>query len=121
MQTFTDGKFTFRVPEGHPQAGQKIDKTFDYPQCDNDAEARRAMTHDTEGKPRPKPWSLRKIINDILKENARNNAYQAAILPYRQSDVPTEDIVERMVRDAIRLGAPENEARERIAALLHAA
>lgn len=30
------GKFTFAVPEGHAQAGEKVEKTFDYRQVETE-------------------------------------------------------------------------------------
>jgi hypothetical protein len=60
------------------------------------------------------------MVNDNLKANARSNAYQAALLPYRPSEVSAEDIKERMIRDYIRLGIPEDTARKQVEALLAA-
>ena len=109
MQTKT-AKFTFAIPEGHPQQGQKIEKTFDYNVCDNDTEATSVIVE--------KKWSLVGLVNDQLKANARSNAYQAALLPYKPSEVSPEDIKERMVRDYIRLGVPEDMARAQVESLL---
>jgi len=106
------GKFSFAIPEGHPQAGEKIEKSFDYKVCDNDTEAQAIVTE--------KKWSLSGLVNDVLKANARSNAYQAALLPYRPSEVSPEEIKERMVRDYIRLGIPEDVARKQVEALLAA-
>ena len=111
MQTKT-GKFTFAIPDGHPQGGEKVEKTFDYRLCDNDSEANTVMAE--------KKWSLVSLINDNLKANARSNAYQAALLPYRPSERSQEEIVESMVRDYIRLGIAEETARKQVAALLAA-
>ncbi len=112
MRSLT-GKFTFAVPEGHAQAGEKIEKSFDYSQCDNDTEATSVITE--------KKWSLVGLVNDVLKANARSNAYQAALLPYRPSEVSPEEIQERLVRDYIRLGIPEDAARKQVAAMLASA
>jgi len=112
MQTKV-GKFTFAIPEGHAQAGEKVEKSFDYKVCDNDSEATAVMTE--------KKWSLTGMVNDVLKANARSNAYQAALLPYRPSEVTPDEIQERMIRDYIRLGIPEDTARKQVAALLAAA
>jgi hypothetical protein len=106
------GKFTFSVPEGHAQAGEKIEKSFEYNLCDNEAEATTLVTE--------KKWSVVQMVNDILKANARSNAYQAALLPYRPSEVSAEDIKERMIRDYIRLGITEDTARKQVEALLAA-
>jgi len=106
------GKFSFAIPEGHAQAGEKVEKTFDYKVCGNDDEARTIMEE--------KKWKLHEMVNDVLKANARSNAYQAALLPYRPSEVTPEEIQERMIRDFIRLGIPEETARKQVAALLAA-
>ena len=111
MQTKT-AKFTFAIPDGHPQAGEKVEKTFDYKVCDNDTEANAVIAE--------KKWSLVGLVNENLKANARSNAYQAALLPYRPSEVSPEDIKERMVRDYIRLGVSEETARKQVEALLAA-
>ena len=106
------GKFSFAIPEGHPQAGEKIEKSFDYQVCETEAEASTVITD--------KKWSVVGMVNDNLKANARSNAYQAALLPYRPSEVSPEDIKERMVRDYIRLGVAEDVARKQVEALLAA-
>lgn len=106
------GKFTFAIPDGHPQAGEKVEKTFEYRQCNTDEEANAILTE--------KKWNLVSLVNDNLKANARSNAYQAALLPYRPSEVSPDEIRERMVRDYIRLGVPEETARTQVAALLAA-
>jgi hypothetical protein len=106
------GKFTFAIPEGHPQAGEKIEKTFDYSQVTSESEAQSVLAE--------KKWSIVGMVNDVLKANARSNAYQAALLPYRPSEVSPEDIKERMIRDYIRLGIPEDTARKQVDALLAA-
>lgn len=106
------GKFTFAIPEGHAQAGEKVEKTFDYQQVTSETEAQAVITE--------KKWSIVGMVNDNLKANARSNAYQAALLPYRPSEVSPEDIKERMIRDYIRLGIPEDTARKQVEALLAA-
>lgn len=106
------GKFSFAIPEGHPQAGEKIEKSFEYQVCETEAEAQTTIAE--------KKWSVVGMVNDNLKANARSNAYQAALLPYRPSEVSPEDIKERMVRDYIRLGVAEDVARKQVEALLAA-
>lgn len=103
------GKFTFSIPEGHPQAGEKLEKPFEYQVCETEAEAQSVIAD--------KKWNVVSMVNDVLKANARSNAYQAALLPYRPSEVSAADIQERMVRDFIRLGVPEAAARAQVAAL----
>lgn len=106
------GKFSFAIPEGHPQAGDKIEKTFDYQEVTTETEALTVIAD--------KKWSIVGMVNDNLKANARSNAYQAALLPYRPSEVSAEDIKERMIRDYIRLGITEDTARKQVEALLAA-
>lgn len=106
------GKFSFAIPDGHAQAGEKIEKTFDYQVCNTEAEALSVIAD--------KKWSVTALVNDNLKANARSNAYQAALLPYRPSEVSPEEIKERMIRDYIRLGIPEDTARKQVEALLAA-
>ena len=106
------GKFTFAIPEGHPQAGEKVEKPFEYQVCQTEDEATKVIAD--------KKWSVLSMVNDTLKANARSNAYQAALLPYRPSEVSPEDIKERMIRDYIRLGIPEDTARKQVEALLAA-
>lgn len=106
------GKFSFDVPEGHPEAGNKIEKGFEYQQCENETEALAVIAD--------KKWNITRMVNDNLKANARSNAYQAALLPYKKSEVSPEDIKERMVRDFIRLGVSEEIARAQVDSLLAA-
>lgn len=105
-------KFSFKVPEGHPEAGQKIEKAFEFQTCENETEATKVMSD--------KKWKLIDMVNETIKANARSNAYQSALLPYRPSEVSQEDIKERMVRDYIRLGVKEEMARAQVDALLAA-
>jgi hypothetical protein len=106
------GKFSFAIPDGHAQAGEKVEKTFDYKVCNTLEEASAVIEE--------KKWNVVSMVNDVLKANARSNAYQAALLPYRPSEVSPEEIKERMVRDYIRLGIPEDTARKQVEALLAA-
>jgi ribosomal protein L44E len=106
------GKFTFAIPEGHAQAGQKVEKAFEYQVCENRAEADSVIAE--------KKWDVVAMVNDNLKANARSNSYQAALLPYRPSEVTPDEIKERMIRDYIRLGIPEDTARKQVEALLAA-
>lgn len=109
MKTDT-GKFSFAIPDGHAQAGEKVNKTFEFKICETEQEAQTVMTE--------KKWSLITMVNDNLKANARSNAYQAALLPYKPSEVSPEDIKERMIRDYIRMGVPESAARSQVDSLL---
>jgi len=104
------GKFTFAIPEGHPEAGKKLEKGFEYKECENQSEAETVIAE--------KKWSIVDMVNDTLKTNARSNAYQAALLPYRPSEVTPDEIKERMVRDYIRLGVSEEKARAQVESIL---
>lgn len=113
-------KFKFAIPEltdeqvaagiTRENVGKKVEKAFEFDVCENQEEAIAVMTK--------KKWSLIDMVNDNLKSNARSTAYQAALLPYRPSEVSAEDIKERMIRDYIRLGIPEDTARKQVEALL---
>lgn len=107
------GKFTFKIPDGHPQAGEKIEKAFEYQECESDTEAAAVLAD--------KKWNVTEMVNDTLKANARSNAYQAALLPYRPSEVSPDEIKERMIRDYIRLGISEDAARKQVEAMLASA
>ena len=103
-------KFTFKVPEGHAQAGEKVEKTFDYSEVETLDEANQTITD--------KKWNVIDMVNEVLKANARSNAYQSALLPYKASEVSPADIKERMIRDYIRLGISEDVARKQVDSLL---
>lgn len=105
-------KFTFKVPDGHAQAGEKLEKAFEYQETSDEAEALKVIAD--------KKWSVKAMVDETLKANARSNAYQAALLPYRPSEVSPEEIKERMVRDYIRLGIAEDVARKQVEAMLNA-
>jgi len=108
-------KFSFKVPENSPvesERGKKIEKAFEYPETESDSEASQVMAE--------KKWSLKEMVDEALKANARSNAYQSALLPHKPSEVPQEDIKERMIRDYIRLGVPEDIARKQVDAVLAA-
>lgn len=106
------GKFTFTIPEGHPSEGEKVEKAFTYSVCQTEAEATEIMEK--------RKLSILSMVNDNLKKLARSNAYQAAMLPYKPSEVSPEDIQERMVRDWIRMGKTEAQARRIVEAALAA-
>lgn len=108
------GKFSFKVPEDstHADAGKKIDKEFEYQECDTVAEAEEIATK--------KGWSLLGFVNDALKQNSRANAYQNALAVYRPSEVSPDEIKARMVRDFIRLGLSEDVAKAQVESILAA-
>lgn len=110
------GKFSFKVPDDSPvvdQRGKKVEKPFTYQETESEAEAQQVMTD--------KKWSLKDMVDEALKANARSNGYQSALLPHKPSEIPQENIVERMVRDYIRLGISEDVARKQVEAMLAAA
>jgi hypothetical protein len=104
------GKFSFKVPETHAQAGEKITKGFEFQVCETETEAQAILT--------AKKWTLTDMVNEALKANARSNAYQSATLVYRPSEVSPADVKERMIRDFIRLGVGEEIARKQVESLL---
>ncbi len=106
------GKFSFAIPEGHPEQGKKIEKAFEYQEVATPDEANTVITE--------KQWNLVEMVNDKLRANARSNAYQSALLPYRPSEVTPEQVKDRMIRDYIRLGVSEDVARKQVEALLAA-
>lgn len=61
-----------------------------------------------------KKFSFLKLVNAFLKDQARSNAYQAALLPYKPVEVSQDEIKERMVRDYIRSGFTEARARVKV-------
>lgn len=114
------GKFKFTVPsdavtpdgQPHPEAGKKLEKPYEYSQVETDDEANAILAK--------KEMTLQDIVNERLKENAKSSAYQSTLLLYKPSKVSEDDIVERMVRDYIRLGASEELARAQVKAVLAA-
>jgi hypothetical protein len=109
------------VPDGHVQAGEKIEKAFDYSQCETEQEALATIAEKaSKSEKAAQTWSILSLVNEALKQNARSNSYQAATLPYRPTEVTPEEIEERMVRDAIRSGKSEAQARKLVRMLLAA-
>lgn len=108
------GKFSFKVPDEstHADAGKKIEKTFDYQECETLEEAQKIAEE--------KEWNLLQFVNDTLKQNARANAYQNALAVYRPSEVSPDEIKARMVRDFIRLGLSEDVAKAQVESILSA-
>ncbi len=98
----------------HADAGKEIEKPFEYTQCETEDEAVEFLKTN-------KKLSVLSLVNDWQKKNGRSNAYQAATLVYRPSEVPVEDIYERMRRDAIRTGQSEAAANAFIESLKAAA
>lgn len=108
-------KFKFTVPSDSPVVearGTKIEKEFSYQQVENDTDVNQVL--------KDKQWTVADLINEALKANARSNAYQNALAPHKPSEVSADDIKERMVRDYMRLGVPENIARAQVESLLSA-
>lgn len=118
LPVFTD-ELNFTVPaadkikpEQSHRAGEKYKKSFSYAQVSNDAEAQAVCE--------AKEWTLVDFVNDALKSAARSSAYQSELSLYAKSEVSAEDIKERMVRDYIRLGIPEDVARNTVNSMLAA-
>lgn len=115
--TKAEDTFTFKIPESHPSAFDsegnrvQVEKTFSYSICKTEAEALQVID--------AKKMNIVDMVNDLLKANARSSAYQSATLVYKPSEVSQSDIVERMVRDYIRLGIEESAARAQVAAILN--
>lgn len=117
--TVHQDNFSFTVPQADKikpeqshMAGKKYEKTFSFPQVSDNDEA--------EAVCKAKEWTLVDFVNDALKSNARSSAYQAESALYRISEVSPDEIRERMIRDYIRLGVPEDVARTQVTALLNA-
>lgn len=112
------GKFSFKVPgvkgeEGaHAQAGEKINKTFEYQVLSTEDEARKVM----EGK----KWTLLDLVNEELKSSARSNSYQSATVVYKPTEVSADQIRQRMINDYIRSGASEDFAKQMVDNMLAA-
>lgn len=108
------GKLSFKVPEdsNHADAGKKLEKEFEYQECETVEEAEKVSAD--------KGWSLLQFVNDALKQNARANTYQNALAVYRPSEVSPEEIKARMVRDFIRLGLSEDVAKAQVESILAA-
>lgn len=114
-------KFTFVVPDTHPQAGEKIEKSFDYQECQTEGEALAVIADKaSKSEKAAQSWSILALVNDAVKANARSNAYQAATLPFRPTDSTPEEQFEVGVRNMIRMGIPEAIARVQLTALLEA-
>ena|SRR5215471_3702001 len=106
------GQFSFKIPTPEPgqperpDAGKKVEKAFEYQECETLDEAMAVIAE--------KKWDVKDMVNETLKANARSNAYQAALLPYRPSEVSQDDIKERIIRDYIRSGFSEEVARAQV-------
>lgn len=104
---------TFTVPKDAPQVelrGTKITKPYAFGKVDNDTDAAKVMGI--------KGWKLMDFVNEALQGASRSSAYQATLALYRPTKVSEDDIVERMVRDFIRLGVTEDAARAQVASML---
>lgn len=107
--TFTVPKDT--VKEG-AVAGTEVEKPFNFREADSDELANKVIAD--------KKWSLQELVNRKLKADARSNAYQAELLqhkPITTTRTP-EEIAETMVRDAIRMGFSEADARAYVDSML---
>lgn len=107
--TFTVPKDT--VKEG-ASAGAEIEKPFTYREVDSDELATKIITE--------KGWNLQELVNRKLKADARSNAYQAELLQHKPVTTTrtSDEIKESMVRDALRLGMTETDARNYVDSML---
>lgn len=108
------GKFTFKVPEDspHADAGKKIEKSYEYTECETVDEANAVATE--------KGWTLLDFVNTELNQRARSSAYQNSLAVYKPSEVSPDEIKARMVRDFIRLGLSEDVAKTQVESILSA-
>ena len=108
--------FDYKVPATSPvesSRGTTVKGTeYEFRVCESDVDAEVVL--------KEKEWTLLELVNEKLKSAARANAYQTALAPHKPSQVSEEDIVERMVRDFIRVGVAEKLAREMVAQALAA-
>src|SRR5437867_208328 len=102
MSTKQTGKFSFKIPDSHPEAGTKVEKTFTYDSVTSDQEAVELISR--------KKWSLASLVNDVLKANARANAYQTALGVYTVSELTPDEMRNKMIKDFIRAGFSEDKA-----------
>lgn len=115
--TVHQDEFNFTVPpadkikpEQAHRAGEKYKKTFSFPQVSNETEAQAVCD--------AKEWTLVDFVNDALKNAARASSYQSEVALYKPTEVSADEIKERMVRDYIRLGIPEDVARRQVESVL---
>jgi len=106
---------SFTVPDSSPvesQRGKELSFSFTFRKYPSLDVARKNAVTDAD---------LLKAINVSQKVKSRSNAYQTALAPHRPSEVAPDDIFERMVRDAVRLGIPEDLARKNLRKIYHPA
>lgn len=106
------GKFTFKVPEGHAEAGAKKERSFDYQELTNEDEAQKVLVG--------KKWTLLELVNDAIKATSRANSYQTATAAYRPFELTPEQVRQRMITDYIRSGASEEFANQMVDNMLAA-
>lgn len=103
--------FDYKVPATSPvesARGTTVKGTeYEFRVCETDADVQAVLAE--------KEWTVTELVNDKLKAMARANAYQTALAPHKPSQVSEDDIVERMVRDFVRVGVAEKLAREMVA------
>lgn len=110
---------TFTVPKDTVKegaiAGAEIEKPFSYTEVENEEQATSVISD--------KKWNLVGLVNRKLKADARSSAYQAELLQHKPvtTTATPDEIKERMVRDAIRMGLAESDARAYVDSMLAAA
>jgi len=85
------------------RSGEKIERNFLFGQVDSEEQAKAVMA--------ARKWSVIDYVNGELKGNARSSCYQTTSALYKESKVSSDDIMERAIKDLIRLGVPEDLAR----------
>lgn len=90
----------------HPEAGKVYDVPFTY-ESFADLDGANKVIADRK-------WDLVKMVNQTLKGNARAAAYQAEAAKYAASSATPDDIAERLVRDFVRLGLSQEDARAQV-------
>lgn len=113
LKEFTS-TLTYTIPsegvreEMKARSGEKIDRKFLFGQVDSEEQAKAVMA--------AKDWSVIDYVNGELKGNARSSCYQTTSALYKESKVTAEQIMERSIKDLIRLGVTEDIARATIEA-----
>lgn len=117
--------FTFTVPKESPtESGVKKDGEFTYHPVTTDQEAagvikEQSTAKTANGSPAKgaEGWGLKALVNSKLFDNARAAAYQKALTPFRPITKTPEQMQEDSVIALMRIGIPEDKARETVLGL----
>lgn len=96
----------YNVPKDapHTDAGKETVHSFEYQRVKDDETALGVIAE--------KKWTLKDIVNKILKANARSSKYQVVAAIYDpEKMLSTDEVFERMVKDFQRSGFSEAIAR----------